>query len=147
MKRQEEQQLILELLLKITRRLARQIAPYAAAEDLSLTEVLVLRKMSLKRACRVTEIAADIGVSPSTLTGVLDRLVHANWLERTPDPDDRRAILMKTTPKVATLFKRLMSKSGEKMTELFSGFPKPTLHRMVDDLQAFLECLERDGAD
>ncbi len=31
------------------------------------------------------------GLEPSTMTGLLDRMARDGWLERRPDPDDRRA--------------------------------------------------------
>jgi DNA-binding MarR family transcriptional regulator len=36
------------------------------------------------------EIARSMGIHPATLTGIVDRLESEGWLERTPDPDDRR---------------------------------------------------------
>ena len=32
---------------------------------------------------------------PATMTGILARLVDSGWIQRTPDPDDRRASVLK----------------------------------------------------
>jgi DNA-binding MarR family transcriptional regulator len=41
-----------------------------------------------------TALAKRAGLHPATLTGVLDRLERGGWVVRTPNPRDRRAILV-----------------------------------------------------
>lgn len=41
-----------------------------------------------------TALARHAGLHPATLTGVLDRLERGGWVIRTPNPDDRRAVLV-----------------------------------------------------
>ncbi len=43
------------------------------------------------------ELAGLLHVHPSTLTGVLDRLVRRGLLSRRPDPDDARRALLRVT--------------------------------------------------
>lgn len=42
-----------------------------------------------------TALARRAGMHPATLTGVLDRLERGGWVVRTPNPADRRSILVK----------------------------------------------------
>jgi DNA-binding MarR family transcriptional regulator len=55
-----------------------------------------------------TALAKRAGVHPATLTGVLDRLERGGWVIRTPNPSDRRAILVRVVrekeAEVALLF-------------------------------------------
>ena len=125
----------------LARRLVRQLAPIVEAENLSMTEVLVLWKINRKQSCRVSEIAAEIGTSPSTLTGVLDRLVAARLLSREPDPADRRAVLLKTTSSVEPLLKRMLSQSEQHLRRIFSDYPAERLERLAGDLQGLLDCI------
>jgi len=94
---------LIELFWRVNRRLLKLLAPVAHAEGMSMTEVVVLWKAHLAGSRRVTLLAEDLGVPPSTLTGVLDRLVEGGWLERGRDPDDRRAVVMKSTQKLGEL--------------------------------------------
>lgn len=126
----------------LARRLVRQLAPIAEAENLSMTEVLVLWKINRKQTCRVSEIAAEVGTSPSTLTGILDRLVAANLLSRDADPADRRAVLLKTTPLVKPLLKRMLVQSEQHLGRIFSDYPAERLERLAEDLQGLLACLD-----
>ncbi len=140
-----EQQKIIGLFSSITRKLLRQVKLVAEAEGFSTTEALVLWKMSRNHECRVTELAEEIGVPPSTFTGVLDRLVEGKWLERLPDPEDRRATLLKATPEGVAAIERLTSISRRKLSAMFGSIPRKRMERMAGDLQALLDCLEEEG--
>src|SRR6266536_355035 len=41
-------------------------------------------------------LARQAGLHPATITGVLDRLERGGWIARERDPNDRRAILVRT---------------------------------------------------
>lgn len=43
-------------------------------------------------------LARLAGLHPATMTGVLDRLEAGDWISRTRDPADRRAIAVSTNP-------------------------------------------------
>lgn len=46
---------------------------------------------------RMVDIALDLGVTPRTLTTMVDALEKQGFLQRVPDPDDRRAIQLELT--------------------------------------------------
>ncbi|MCX6101418.1 MAG: MarR family transcriptional regulator, partial [Candidatus Bipolaricaulota bacterium] len=47
----------------------------------------------------ISDLARKTALSKSTLTSMLDRLVTQGYVERIPDPDDRRAIRIARTEK------------------------------------------------
>lgn len=52
----------------------------------------------LARPLRMGEVAATLGVDPSHVTALVDRLEGEGLVRRTPDPADRRAKLLVRTP-------------------------------------------------
>jgi DNA-binding MarR family transcriptional regulator len=134
---------IVELLSSISRRLARSLIPYLEAEGLSLTESLVLWKVRQNQFSHITVVAEQTGVSPSTLTGVLDRLAEKKLIERVQDPSDRRAVLMRATADTDALLERLSAVIDAKVGAVFGCLPEGTLDRLLVDLTGFLECLEQ----
>lgn len=54
----------------------------------------VSRHEGAKQAC----LAEMMDIEPITLTRLLDRMEEAGWVERRPDPNDRRARLLYLTP-------------------------------------------------
>lgn len=133
-----------ELLGAIYRKIMKRLSHYAKAEGLSMTEGMVLWRIHKLGTTRVSEIATQIGLPPSTLTGVLDRLVADDWLERVDDPEDRRAVVMKSTPKLAEFVKGGMSASSKSLARCFRNLPPKMLDRLVADLGSVLECLDGD---
>jgi DNA-binding MarR family transcriptional regulator len=62
---------------------------------------LVLRVVGLSPGVSAGDVAAILHVHPSTLTGVLQRLIAQRLLERTNDPGDRRRAVLRLTPRGA----------------------------------------------
>ena len=62
---------------------------------------LVLRVLGLFPGMSAGDLAAVLHVHPSTLTGVLQRLVAQRWLRRVEDLRDRRRVLLRLTPRGA----------------------------------------------
>jgi DNA-binding MarR family transcriptional regulator len=135
---------LIELFWNINRKIVRRLAPLAEKEGVSMTEMVVLWKTHHTGARRVTALAEELGVPPSTLTGMLDRLVESGWLERDRDPDDRRAVVMKSTEKLGALVRSLKQASSRTLDKAFRSLPQNTRDRLAGDLASVLECLEQE---
>ncbi len=135
---------LVELLNRIQRKIVRRLAPFVQAEGLSLTEALVLWKLHRGDSCRVTDLATEIGLPPSTLTGILDRLAGGGWLKREPDPGDRRRVVLKNTPKLGDFVQRTLRASSRSLERSFKALPPETLRQLNEGLAALLGCLEAE---
>ncbi|MDY8109361.1 MarR family winged helix-turn-helix transcriptional regulator [Fulvimarina sp. 2208YS6-2-32] len=60
--------------------------------------------MARHEGSRQAVLAERMGVEPMTLSAYLDRLENRGLVKRTPDPHDRRAKVINTTAKAATVF-------------------------------------------
>jgi DNA-binding MarR family transcriptional regulator len=138
---------LLELFWNVNRRILKRLAPVAHREGLSMTEMVVLWKAHHAGARRVTALADDLGVPPSTLTGVLDRLVDAGWLGRDRDPDDRRAVVMKSTEKLGQLIRALKHASLRTLEKALRKLPSQTRERLAGDLASVLACLDEEESE
>lgn len=67
--------------------------------DLGVTgpQRLVIRVVGRFPGISAGELAAMLHIHPSTLTGVLARLIDRKLLSRTPHPEDRRRIVLRLT--------------------------------------------------
>ena len=135
---------LIELFWNINRRIVKRLAPLAQKEGMTITAMVVLWKAHHAGARHVTALAEDLGVPPSTLTGMLDRMVEGGWLERDRDPDDRRAVVMKSTPKLGELIRGLKHASSRTLEKAFRGLPQATRARLGADLTSVLECLDQE---
>lgn len=135
---------LVELLGSLQRRVMRKLSGQLETVGLSMSEGVVLWRLHKLGACRVSEIAIQSGLPPSTLTGLLDRLVAGGWVEREADPDDRRAVVMRGTPKLDEFSKTSMRSVARELERGFRGLPKDLIARLVGDLRLVLDCLENE---
>ncbi len=77
---------------------------------LNRTDQRSLDVVSQAGAISPTELARAVGVSPSAVTTVIDRLESAGYVQRGAAPDDRRRTVVRATPR-----------TDEVSAELFGG--------------------------
>ena len=90
------------------------------------------------------ELAARSGLSPATVTGILDRLEKDGWILRERDTEDRRKVLIKArlerTPELGRLFAPMLGR----MSEVLKGYSDDDLEVVVGFLKQVREA--GDGA-
>jgi MarR family transcriptional regulator, organic hydroperoxide resistance regulator len=94
---------ILNEIIESHRRLNHALRDYSPDVwmDLSLTiaQVKSLFFISNQGSTNFRKLAERLKVTPSNVTGIIDRLVEQGLISRTENPEDRRVILLKTTEK------------------------------------------------
>ena len=85
-----------ELLYRLTKQLVAHMTAETAALDLTVTEYGALR--TLREPMPMRMLADSMGIDPSTLTSVADRLEERGLIERRPHPTDRRVKQLALTP-------------------------------------------------
>lgn len=69
----------------------------AAEVGVSTTEAAVLGQLLHEGVLTPSFIAARTGLTPASATALIDRLVSAGMVDRSPHPDDRRRVLVDLT--------------------------------------------------
>ena len=89
-----------------------------------------------------TDLADDLGVSPAGMTGRLDGLEKAGWVQRTASPDDRRRVVVEITKSGAEIWRRAMAIRGsqeEEMVGVLSERERAQLDRLLKKLTLWTE--------
>lgn len=81
----------------------------------------VLFKLSRKPGLRQVELADMLELEPITLCRIVDRLEEARLVERTRDPEDRRAWRLHITPEAGPLVEKLRAVGAELVDQAFAG--------------------------
>ncbi len=84
-----------------------------------------------------TALAADLGVSGAGMTGRLDGLERAGWIQRLPVADDRRRVVVEITRSGADVWRRAMALRGRTEDELvgvLTAAERKTLNRLLKKL-------------
>jgi DNA-binding MarR family transcriptional regulator len=91
----------MQLLWRLAHALERTSKHMADAIGVTGPQRLVLRVVGLRPGVSAGEVAATLHVHPSTLTGVLQRLVAQRLLTRQDDRRDRRRAVLRLTTRGA----------------------------------------------
>lgn len=133
---------------RASRILERSIATVLARHGINESQFGVLA--ALRRAgppYRLTPTALynSLLISSGAMTNRLDRLTEAGLVSRTPDPNDRRSILVALTPEGRRVVDEAVTAHTENEHRLLSAFPPREREVLAGLLRKLLVSLE-DGA-
>ncbi len=139
------------VLIDVARMLRSAFERRIATAGLGLTpgEARTLVRIATLEGSRQLDIAQRMGIEPMTLSTYLDRLQSLGFIERRPDPSDRRAKLIYTTPAAGALIGNIRDEQVELMQHVTSGIGEQDLEVMGEKLKrlrANLSALEEDSA-
>ena len=86
-----------DLVVRVARAQRRRFRAVLAPWDLSPHHARALRVVSERDGMRLTDLAEALHIAPRSATEVVDGLQERGLVERTPDPGDRRAVLLRVT--------------------------------------------------
>src|SRR4029077_16689589 len=86
-----------ERYLAVHRRMFRAVNDEMSGCGLSMARTKVLLRLREQGPVRQSVLAADFGLSPHSITDIVDGLERLGMAERRPDPTDRRAKLVAIT--------------------------------------------------
>jgi len=90
------------------RRSMRDLVLHSRDLGLSMSQMGVLFHIHRKGICSVSDIGDDLGTSHAAASQMVDRLVQMGFVERTEDPDDRRAKRIALSEKGMGMLRRSM---------------------------------------
>ncbi|GAB3195972.1 hypothetical protein GCM10027261_17570 [Geodermatophilus arenarius] len=86
-----------ELVMRAARTQRRRWRDVLAPWALSPHQARALRVVVLQEGVRLSDLAEALHIAPRSATEVADALQERGLVERTPDPTDRRAVLLRAT--------------------------------------------------
>ena len=79
-----------------------------AAHDITYRQWVLLAYLSLLgREASQSELAERMGIEACTLVGVIDPMERDGWIQRVPDPSDRRKKLIRSTERVEPVWMKM----------------------------------------
>jgi len=90
---------IRKLMEVITTRSTQERANYVKSTGLSMPQFGILMHLYYRHNCGISHLGEHMDISPAAASQLVDRLVQHGLLERTEDPNDRRAKMLALTPK------------------------------------------------
>lgn len=136
-----EESAILHLLGKINRIIRCEMIKASQDIGFTHTQMIVLKTIWEKQPTTLSVISAEIGLSNSTTSGIIDRLVNHGVVHRQRSQSDRRIVYLTLTAKAKELKEKMHSSSKNFFNNLFADVSKEEKIQMLDALQKLYSIL------
>ncbi len=100
----------------------RDFKHFMDGEELSASQTNTLMRLYHEKACSVSGVSDQLGVTHAATSQLVERLVQMNLLSRSEDPTDRRNKLLTLTPEGRQLIERAITMRSRWLEELASQF-------------------------
>jgi DNA-binding MarR family transcriptional regulator len=106
----------------------------AAGVRVELAGVHVLGRLSLLGPVRLTELAASLGLDPSSVSRQVSSVEKAGLVSREEDPHDRRATRLLLTDKGAQVVASVQDKRAQALKRLTPGWSNAELDALTTQI-------------
>ena len=123
-----------DLLMRVARTQRRRWRDVLAPWDLSPHHARALKVVCERDGVRLTDLADTLRIAPRSATEVADALQERGLVERTPDPGDRRAVLLRPTGEGRRIREQIDAARAADSAELYRRLPaedRATLARIL----------------
>lgn len=124
------------LLHDVSRLLRKRFDRRAQSLGITRAQWSVIAHLHRHEGVNQTTLAEILEIQKITLARLVDRLEQAGWVERRPDPTDRRANRLYLTDKVAPMWERMRELAGEIFDDALQGLPLGERELLIDWLLA-----------
>jgi DNA-binding MarR family transcriptional regulator len=123
----------------VNRQLEDELQERLRPEGVPVEHLRVLEVLDHGGAVPMGELAARALVEPPTLTKIIDRMVSDALVFRSPDPNDRRRVLILLAPAGKALYKRLRHLSREQEERLMRQLPRDKAEELRNLLRELIQ--------
>ena len=128
-------------------RLMASHAPELNAIELTMSQTKALYLVVAAGHIRMSELAAGLGVTSSTATGSVDRLVELGLVERREEPADRRQVVVTPTMAASELLEQLRELNSARMREMLARIDAADLPTIDHAIQLLDAAVAAEAAD
>ena len=100
--------------------------------DLTMSQLKTIMLLVETGGLTGRDLAERLGIGPSAVTALVDRLVQRAYARREEDRADRRVSWARPTPKATELFERLHATHRERLAEVLATLAPEELARVAE---------------
>lgn len=116
-----------DLQREVSKSLAAHRLPTLVQSNLTMQQLRLVVGVAVAGPASGQELAARLGVSLGTITGIVDRLVAQGLVERREDPADRRVRRVALSPAGVELVEKLLDAGASQFRQVLERLDTDTL--------------------
>ena len=136
-----------ELIPRLGRNFLRRRPTVLAHDKITVPQMFILELLVQKKSSNMGDLAEDLSISTSAVTGLINRMLKAGLVERMREHKDRRIVKVKMTKKGSTIIKRLIGQRRQAIMEIFSKISRQDRERYIDILEKICRILQERSND
>lgn len=134
---------IFHLLYELQTIFNKNMEAYFSKWSLTSSQILILSLLDSHPGLKIGDIAANVGLPDSNVSGIVDRLEKAGYVERIRSTEDRRVVKVKPTNKVNEI-KREFDLNVEKyFHQLLGNSSQDEIDEIVHNLEKLKSLITR----
>ncbi|WP_376706330.1 MarR family transcriptional regulator (plasmid) [Mesorhizobium sp. ISC25] len=118
----------------VARLLRKRFEQRSRTSGLTRAQWQMLAYLSRREGIHQNRLADLMEIMPITLARLLDKMEARGFIERRPDPADRRAWLLYLTPEAPPLLEIMRSNGQKTRDEAFAGLSADAQQRLLQNL-------------
>jgi DNA-binding MarR family transcriptional regulator len=139
-------ELVADDLRPVLLRLARELRKETEQLGVTARQATLLWLVKRSPGLSLAELAAEEGISPPALSGHVDRLERAGYLERVRSTEDRRRVGLRLTAEGVKLMRRIRARRTTWLAERLEGLERAELDAVDAAMPALRRLLGEEGA-
>ncbi len=140
------EELLLELVHTLNRRMIECVQPVARLHELSHMAMFVLRIIQSSPGETVSDLARRAEIAKSHISNTVDLLGTKGFVEKRPDLQDRRLIHLYPTEKAQALGETILAEAHRSLSAVLDEVDAATVAALVDQLRVVLDAFDRHTA-
>ena len=131
-----------ELIPRLGRKFLKKGPMVLAHDKITVPQIFILEMLSQREFSNMGDLAEDLSISTSAVTGLINRMLKARLVERMRGHKDRRIVKVKITKKGSSIVKKLIEQRRQAVMEIFSKISRQDREKYIDILEKICRILE-----
>lgn len=127
------------------RALQKRFEARASSHGLSAAQWRLMAQLVKAEGAPQARLAGMLEIEPISVSRLLDRMEEGGWIERRPDPDDRRVRMVFPTERSRQAFGEIKRIAGDIYRDALAGLPPGDRDALYRGLATMIDNLSKDA--
>jgi DNA-binding MarR family transcriptional regulator len=134
---------IVQLMKKVMSKIKQEIGDHFKEMNLTGPQGMLLGTLAHHDEMKVSELSEKIGLSNSTVSGILDRLENQGLVERTRSKEDRRVVNIKVTDEFRKQSQKHFDEINKVIEQMMEKATQEELDTVLKGMETLKEIMDR----
>lgn len=134
---------VVQLMKKVMAKIRHEMWSHFREMNLTGPQGVLMGTLAHHGEMKVSELSERIGLSNSTVSGILDRLENQGLVERTRSKDDRRVVYIKVTDEFRKQSQKHFEEINSKIEQMMNKATPEELDKILEGMKTLKDVIER----